>query len=160
MLRISAFKERQLKVAANSEGAAAGVANNPEAMNIDDNASLLLPFTPVAPLPSSLTAIQEWEGYVTEIHETSFEASLMDVTRGMRYETEKAELLISDLSSEDRERLSVGAIFRWVIGYQTHRGMRQRVSQVYFRKMPDWSMVELAAVSKRADELLESLGLT
>lgn len=102
-------------------------------------AALALPVTSAGSV-SVFTALQEWEGYVTEIGESVFGAELVDITNRRRHETEKSEFLISDLSESDRNALREGDLFRWVIGYQRLKGgTRQRVSQLYFRRVPAWS---------------------
>jgi hypothetical protein len=108
------------------------------------------PWTAAAPT-LSLQALQEWEGYVTSIDEGTFSGCLVDVTARQRREDEVADFPISDLSNGDRELLKLGAVFRWVIGYQrSHGGTKRRVSQITFRRMPAWSRKDLVEANEIA----------
>lgn len=82
-------------------------------------------------------ALQEWEGYVLSIGKEEFEARLIDMTAGGTYEGEEATIPLLEISDHDAKKLRVGAIFRWVIGYErTTGGSRRRVSQIVFRDLP------------------------
>lgn len=106
----------------------------------------------------SLEPLQEWEGYVTEIGESTFAARLVDVTAGARTEEEVADFLISDLSDDDLLLLKEGAVFRWVIGYQRRRsGQKLRASQVVFRRLPAWTNRDIKDAQARAEQLLTEL---
>ncbi|MDO9426038.1 MAG: hypothetical protein Q7T93_04335 [Methylobacterium sp.] len=106
----------------------------------------------------SLQPLQEWEGYVVEISDDGFTARLVDITAGQIVEGEVADFLISDLSEDDKASLRVGAIFRWVIGYQRSAGgNKRRVSQVVFRKMPAWTKRDISNAKERAAKLLEDI---
>ena len=83
------------------------------------------------------SALQEWEGYVEEIGEDEFVAMLADLTAHQPYESEEAVIPLSEISDQDRSRIKVGSIFRWVIGYESSvGGTRRRVSQIVFRNLP------------------------
>jgi hypothetical protein len=106
----------------------------------------------------SLQPLQEWEGYVVEIESKKFWARLVDRTTGGKVEEELAEFPIGDVSDEDRNLLTVGSVFRWVIGYQRARGgSKRRVSQVTFRRMPAWSPNELKDAEKTAKKFVETI---
>lgn len=106
----------------------------------------------------SLEPLQEWEGYVTEVGRESFTARLVDVTARRKLEEEEAEFPISDLSDTDREQLKLGAVFRWVIGYQRSLGgTKRRVSQLTFRRMPAWSKRDLVRAAKKARSFARSI---
>jgi len=105
----------------------------------------------------SLQPLQEWEGYVAEVGDTTFTARLVDRTAGRFVEDEAAEFPIADLSDNDRGLLAPGAVFRWVIGYLRSRGgSKRRVSQITFRRMPAWSRRELREASKAAEHFLKT----
>lgn len=116
-------------------------------------------FPAAAPTPRmSLQPLQEWEGYVTAIGSETFSARLTDVTAGRHFEEETTEFPISDLSDDDRELLTLGAIFRWVIGYQRSAGgTKRRVSQVTFRRLPAWTRADLERAKKRSEELADTI---
>jgi hypothetical protein len=112
---------------------------------------------PVLAPDLSLQPLQEWEGYVAEVGETTFTARLVDRTAGRFVEDEAAEFPVADLSDDDRRLLVPGAVFRWVIGYLRSRGgSKRRVSQITFRRMPAWSRGELREASKAAEHFLKT----
>ena len=82
-------------------------------------------------------ALQEWEGYVIKIDEKNFVARLVDLTVGLGPEEEEAEIPMSVLSDEDKVKLRLGSIFRWVIGYERHvTGKRRTGSEIVLREVP------------------------
>ena len=106
----------------------------------------------------SLQPLQEWEGYVLEVGQTEFSARLVDRTARNVLESEIADFPIADVSDDDRPLLTVGGVFRWVIGYERSRGgTKRRVSQVTFRRMPAWSRKELKQAESTAKHLTETL---
>ncbi len=92
----------------------------------------------VEPVPTaSLHALQEWEGYVTDIGNDEFEARLLDLTAGDSVAREDAVIPLDDVSAEDRLNMEPGSIFRWVIGYERSvGGARRRVSQIVSLDLP------------------------
>jgi len=93
---------------------------------------------------NSFAALQEWEGYVVEVGNDDFTARLRDVTAGSVYEDEEADFPVDDISESDRELLRPGAIFRWAIGYErTRGGTKRRISQIVFRRLPQWTAKDL-----------------
>ena len=86
---------------------------------------------------SRFSALQEWEGYVEAIDVDEFVAILADLTADQPYEIEEAVIPLSEISYQDRLKIKVGSIFRWVIGYETSvSGTRRRVSEIVFRNLP------------------------
>ncbi len=108
--------------------------------------------TPVNSGVRSLTPIMEWEGSVESIEGDGFVARLCNVTTGEILPTEEARFPVSDLNDVQRGNLEKGAIFRWVIGLQRlPNGNKQRVSELFFRRLPAHSRREM-------DETLERIG--
>lgn len=102
-----------------------------------DRLGSLVPQPNLRPSRVTMHALQEWEGYVLEIGAEALEARLLDVTAGALNETEEATIPLEEISLHDRERMEVGSIFRWVIGYERSTGgMQKRVSQIVFRDLP------------------------
>ena len=85
--------------------------------------------------PTTLHALQEWEGYVTEISDTEFSARLTDLTSGANYAREEADIPLDEISEDDAAKMQVGSIFRWVIGYERAAGSKKRVSNIVFRDL-------------------------
>ena len=106
----------------------------------DDNAiSRIIKFpqpSAYRPKPATLHALQEWEGYVTEINDTEFTARLTDLTAGATYPGEEAIIPIDEISEADAAKMQVGSIFRWVIGYERTAGTKKSVSCIVFRDLP------------------------
>lgn len=110
---------------------------------------------PVLSSSTGLVALQEWEGYVIEIGEDAFVSRLWDITAGAKREEEEATIPFDEISDEDRRKMRLGSIFRWVIGYQRSvSGTKRRVSEIVFRDLPvvtqaDWDEAEKWAIETR-----------
>jgi hypothetical protein len=111
---------------------------------------------PTAPLffTSTFSPVQEWEGYVRAFGPDSMSADLVDMTAHGKRITQQAEIPLEELSDIDREKLRIGAIFRWSIGYlRTPRGTKMRVSNIVFRDLPRWTQKDLREAREEAVEL-------
>jgi hypothetical protein len=103
---------------------------------------------------STFTPLQEWEGYVREIWPESISADLVDLTAGGARISQAAEIPLEELSDTDRDKLRIGGIFRWSIGYQrTSRGTKMRVSNIVFRDLPRWTQRDLREAKEEAAAL-------
>lgn len=95
------------------------------------------PITALAAKRGTFLVLQEWEGHVVSIEHDAFVAHLIDLTAEKLHESEEATVPIDELSDRDAANLTVGGIFRWVIGYErSPEGTRKRVSQIVFRDLP------------------------
>ena len=103
----------------------------------------------------TLIPIQEWEGYVTDIREDEIEARLLDITAGDKVETLIAAIPFDELSQEDRQKVTRGSVFRWVIGYRGWHGTRENVSLIYFFKPRRLTKRDLEEGRELAEWLLE-----
>ena len=111
------------------------------------------------PPTTTLHALQEWEGYVVEIGEKEFTARLIDITAGASYAQEEAVIPLMEISDRDVERMEIGSIFRWVIGYERHvSGTKKRVSQIVLRDLPAFTEADLRAGEAWAEETMRSFG--
>lgn len=109
-------------------------------------------------LAASFHALQEWEGYVVDVHETEFVARLVDITAGASLEGEEATFPRAELSEGDDARIRDGGIFRWVIGYErSAAGTKKRVSQIVFRDLPAVTKSDLRDGEVWAREMAEAL---
>jgi hypothetical protein len=89
---------------------------------------------------NTFAALQEWEGVVTAINSDHLVASLVDITAGKTRATEEAQIPLREINEQDLEKLVVGRIFRWAIGYQRLKtGTRKRTSNIVFRDLPQWT---------------------
>lgn len=110
--------------------------------------------------PTTLHALQEWEGYVLDVGATDFTVRLIDLTAGSAYEEEEAAIPLAEISDDDAEKIRAGSIFRWVIGYErSASGTKKRVSQIVFRDLPAITRDDLRAGEAWARETIRSLGL-
>ncbi len=113
---------------------------------------------PSRPVPlfftSTFAPLQEWEGYVREIKSDSISADLVDLTAGRKSITDQAEIPFDELSDTDRQKIKLGSIFRWSIGYQrTTSGTKMRVSNIVFRELPRWTNKDIREAKEEASEL-------
>ena len=115
----------------------------------------------VSPVPTaSLHALQEWEGYVTDIGDHEFGARLLDLTVRDSVEREDAVIPLDEVSAEDQRKMEPGSIFRWVIGYERSvGGTRRRVSQIVFLDLPPITDRDLERGREWADWLRARWGL-
>ena len=94
---------------------------------------------------------QEWEGRVTAIHKDEFDARLRDLTGGGRH---VATIELEEIGPEDRERLFVGSMFHWVMGYErAPGGTRSYVSRIVFLDPPRLTKRDLERGQRWADRL-------
>ncbi len=106
-----------------------------------------------------LLALQEWEGYVTDIYDDEFVARLTDLTAGRSHETEESDIPLAEISENDAARMQIGSIFRWVIGYErSSEGTRRRVSQIVFRDLPQMTKSDFCEGEAWAQEMAQWLG--
>ena len=108
------------------------------------------------PAPACIT-LQEWEGYVTDIGEETFEAILVDVSSGNRAPQSIAKIPLDELSQEEVRRLCIGSVFRWAISFEKRGSTQRRVSEVVLRHLPAWSRKDLEEARKAAVELAGEL---
>jgi len=106
---------------------------------------------------SPFFVLQEWEGVVTEVMDNTFIASLLDVTKKRYVEDEEAEFSIDDLTDDNKRQLKPGAVFRWIIGYRSIAGTKERSSKVVFRRMPEWTQRDLTLAKLKAREISASI---
>jgi hypothetical protein len=125
------------------------------------DAMLNLPKQPV-PLffTSTFSPIQEWEGYVRSMSEESLIADLVDMAHQEKGITEQAEIPLEEITDADRQKMRLGSIFRWSIGYQrTPSGTKMRVSNIVFRDLPRWTQKDIREAGEEAAKLEEYFNL-
>ena len=113
---------------------------------------------PFAREDASFIPLQEWEGYIDHIEGDTFIARLLDVTLGDTFENEEVELGLSDLDPADHDKVKLGAIFRFTVGYQTALGRpRIRGYQIYFRNVKPIGEAQMAAAAERGARIAAKL---
>lgn len=106
-----------------------------------------------------LTILQQWEGVVTDITETTFWASLIDLTDPSHPE-EFVELSLDEISSDDKEILVVGSIFYWAIGRAwSPGGQVRRFSEIRLQRTPRWSEDTLSTLHEKALSYMKDLNV-
>lgn len=98
---------------------------------------------------------QQWEGVITRLTADGFEAELRDLTAPSN-STEFAEFPLDEVTEADRPLIAIGSVFYWVIGYETiRRGQISNVSELRFRRLPQWTQREIEAVREKGQKLFE-----
>jgi hypothetical protein len=101
------------------------------------------------------TLLQKWDGCVLEADDATFTARLIDGNGA--FPTQQAVFSRDELSPEEESLVTPGAPFVWTIGYR-HRPNRERVSSLYFRRLPTWSAEELKNAAEKGKELASAIG--
>jgi len=120
-----------------------------------------LPVHPADYVPvSSFRALQEWEGYVIEIGTDHFVARLLDITADSCFEEEEATIPLEEVSERDKNRMELGNLFRWVIGYERSvTGTKRRVSEIVFRDLPALTDADILEGKAWANRVISVLNL-
>ncbi len=103
----------------------------------------------------SFVRSQRWVGHITAIHDEYFEAKLTDITNPTTYEI--GEFDLSDISSGDKELISIGAAFYWSIGRAVTNGQVENKSLIRFQRVVPWNVSALNKVVDRAEDVFENL---
>jgi hypothetical protein len=100
------------------------------------------------------TVIQDWEGCVTSIRDTSFTARLLDRTRRMKIDTEVAEIPFDQVDAADRDLIKEGSIFYLTIRREILNSGRHIITNgIVFRRLPAWHESSLKRIRSEAEEL-------
>lgn len=97
--------------------------------------------------------LQEWEGLVVEVGEETFWVRLLDLTAGVTYADEKAEMRISDLRSSEAAFLQEGATFRWRI----YENDGDAFSYLRFSRRT-WTQRMMDRANRKASRLAAAIG--
>ncbi len=103
--------------------------------------------------------LHQSSGYVVEAGPEQFVAMLRD--KGATTQPEEETVFdLADVPEDERGLVVPGAFFRWSIGYRTdaRTGQKMRGSFLRFVRLPTWSERDVAAVTKRANELMNLFG--
>lgn len=146
-------------LAGNYSGQSTYLTGQGNGTTLNGGVEIMPPSARSIPAPS-LHPLQEWEGYVIDIDEHAFGARLLDLTAGDVVEQEEATIPLEEISLDDRSGIAIGAMFRWVIGYERSvSGIRKRVSQIVFLDSPPMTEQDLERGSEWADRLREKWDL-
>jgi hypothetical protein len=100
--------------------------------------------------------VQQWDGIVLFRDETTFTARLYEGYQD--FPVKRTEIEIQEVEDEQRELISPGAPFYWIIGYRVRAGSRFRFSEIFFRRLPTWTKKELDEAELAAVRLHEEAG--
>jgi hypothetical protein len=119
---------------------------------------VIVPFTPPSPRRPSerFILLQQWEGYVLDVTDACFSARLVDKAGGG--DDLEAEFDLEEVDESDRQLLTPGAMFYWVIGYLDRADGRRRTSLIRFRRLPMWQQSDVQRAQRRSRSLKEDLG--
>lgn len=85
-----------------------------------------------AAAPRYFLPTNQWEGVVEEIGTDTFFAQVIDL---VSEDEATVEFPLDDLTADDKELFRVGARFYWAIGYRVDRGVHERASRIWFRRI-------------------------
>lgn len=101
----------------------------------------------------------QWEGTVQSVSGDSFAAVLRSLSEQPGTSEKVADIPVEDVSADDRELLSEGAVFYWTVGQSVSlRGTMERFSSIRFRRLPLWSRKDLKQVADDGAELYNMFG--
>ena len=106
-------------------------------------------------LKSYFSPSQRWIGQVIKLYETGFTAKLEDINQHDTYEIGEFEK--KEVSNEDIELLSLGAIFYWSIGYAVINGQVIKQSLIRFQRVSEWTISDFDDSADRANKLHSKL---
>jgi len=105
----------------------------------------------------NFVALQQWEGYVTDVRDDEFTGLLVDVTMGNTETEEEVDIAYEEISNHDRNLIELGAVFTWSIGYLTQGNTKSRISRVVFTNLPAFTSREIKEASDEAISLGQSI---
>ena len=109
---------------------------------------------------SRLVPLQRWEGFIEAVdwEAKTFTARLYDLDDIDTGDFEVAELYIDDVDEDDRELISVGAVFNWIIAYRDEKlRKRERVSSIVLRRLPNQTQQDLEDARRSGKEIADAL---
>jgi hypothetical protein len=109
------------------------------------------------PVGRRFELLQHWEGVVDSVGTLNFSARLADLTDETN-EPEQAEFSIADVAESDREFVTTGSVFYWIIGYDTSIvGQKLRTSLLRFRRIPTLTESQRRHIADVAGEFERNL---
>jgi hypothetical protein len=107
---------------------------------------------------ANFRALHQFEATVVEILDDEFVARTHDITTP-NFADEQVTLPLEDVPPADLDLLKVGAVFYWLIGYETNdEGTRKRTSVLRFRRLPAWTDAAVDRISADAAAMMKLFG--
>ena len=99
--------------------------------------------------------LQHWEGVVIAVEDDMIRAELIDLG-DRRQPVETVGVPIAEVPAPDRPLLSPGRVFYWSIGFEhSAGGQLRRVSEIRFRRTPEWSQHKIELIEAAASRLID-----
>ena len=96
--------------------------------------------------------LNQWEGTVLEVDSETFTASLNSLTNPSSGE-EIAEIEISNLPTEDQERIRPGSMLYWSIGQETlPSGTITRASRIFLKRTAPWTKLDVRRAERASEQ--------
>jgi hypothetical protein len=117
----------------------------------------LVRFSSFRPPTRKFETLQQFEGIVTSVDSDSVWADLHDLTNPSSA-LEVVEIPLKEFSIADRQLLTSGSAFYWIIGYDTSpAGTIRRTSEIRVRRTAKWSNRKVESLKSKAREMLSSI---
>jgi hypothetical protein len=97
------------------------------------------PIASMPPIQNYTTQVQNWIGYIIEIRDDVFISKLIDATNPTT--NEYAEFDFNEVSQEDIDRIKIGAIFYWSVGFEYKFGQKSKFITLRFRRSPQFDKI-------------------
>ncbi|MDR1200511.1 MAG: hypothetical protein LBL58_02625 [Tannerellaceae bacterium] len=128
--------------------------NNPDKLDYNSirKIDIRIPIASTPNIQNYTTQVQNWIGYIIEIKNDVFIAKLIDITDPTT--NEYAEFDFNEVSQEDLNRIRIGSIFYWSIGFEYKFGQKTKFITLRFRRSPLFdNSDEFDKIVDRASEL-------
>jgi hypothetical protein len=108
-------------------------------------------------IPRRIRILGQWEGVVAAAGADEFTAELRSLI-DPRSSSINGEFSVAEVSDSDRSLVQPGAVFYWVIGYdKSPAGQITRISEIRFRRSPEWTGRSIATVNADATEWFKAV---
>lgn len=98
--------------------------------------------------------VQNWEGVVTTVEETTFHAEVRPTNNPSARPTDELEIDLVNVAPGDIEMVKEGSVFYLTVGTLTLPGEGpQQTTRLIFRRMPRWSANDIKRRDSRVDAL-------
>ena len=112
----------------------------------------------VGSTPEQFQVLKHWEGVVTCVERHSFFAMARLVESAHDLPEDEFEIELDNVAEGDRNLVQEGAVFYLTVGIRYPLGSRpEKVTRLYFRRMPRWSEGDIKRADSAADELWHKL---
>ena len=109
----------------------------------------------IVPLKGVFKLLNLWEGRITEVRDSEFDAIITDKTNP-DFADELVTIDKSEITPDDFSMIKQGAVFYWSVGYSDYPGRgRARESKIRFRRLMGWTEAEINHAKKIGKEFAE-----